>query len=55
MTLTLRTFLSRWRYRQMMRPFDREIAKARKAHKRVRPIMEAKTAFLHAALRGEAA
>ena len=51
------TFLRRlvvgWRFRHMTRHFDRQIADARRKHRPVAHLLSAKSAFVHAALRGE--
>ena len=52
MPLFIRTIIANWRFRRMMRPYDRQIEKARAKHKAVKPIMAAKSDFLHAALEG---
>lgn len=48
----LHRYVVRKRFDRMVADFDRRIAEAKLKHKPVRPIMEEKTAFLHAALRG---
>lgn len=55
MILLIRTFISRWRFSRLTSRFDREIKAARKAHRAVRPIQQAKREFVHSALRGRAA
>lgn len=42
-----------WKFRRMTRHFDRQIADARRKHRPVSHILSAKSAFVHAALRGE--
>jgi hypothetical protein len=48
----LRRYVIKKRFARMVADFDRRIAEAQQKHKPVRPIMEEKRAFLHAALRG---
>lgn len=49
----IRRLVVGWRFRHMTRHFDQRIAYARKKHMPVNHIKAAKTAFVHAALRGE--
>lgn len=50
----IRQAVASWRFRQITKPIDRQIADARKKHQPVKHLLAAKTSLVHAALRGEA-
>jgi len=48
----LRYMLARWRLRRVLRPIDNQIASARKGHKPVAHLLEAKRALVNYGLGG---
>ncbi|MDO9334968.1 MAG: hypothetical protein Q7T61_01075 [Caulobacter sp.] len=50
----IRQAVASWRFRQLTRPIDRQIADARKKHQPVKHLLQAKSDLVHAALRGHA-
>lgn len=51
----IRSILIRWRHRQTLKHFARQIEEARKAHRAIRHIEAARRDYIHACLRGRAA
>lgn len=51
--LRFRMWFAGLRWRRFTKHFDRQIAEARKAHRPVNHLLQAKQDFAHAALRGE--
>lgn len=52
MIASLRYTYSRWKLRRIMRPIEREIAKARRLHKPVKHLIQARQDLIHWGLRG---
>jgi len=49
----IRNLITRWRHRQTLKTFAKQIEANRKAHKPIRHIEAARSAYVHACLRGE--
>lgn len=52
--LRLRYLYAKWRLSRFLRPINRQIADARKAHKPTAHLLQARRALIHAALAGRA-
>jgi hypothetical protein len=50
----IRRLYARWKFNRLTRRFDKQIAKARKNHAKVKYLQKQKTDFVHACLRGDA-
>lgn len=53
MIARIRRAVVSWRFRQLTRPIDRQIADARKKHQPVKHLLQAKSDLVHSALRGD--